>query len=157
MLRTRTLSALVIGMASVVVVGPVASGAKRATKKATTAVSPAPLTPNSAATAASAAKWCAFVIDVNTRHGYMKNKRYVPAMSVNLQVQKAIAEEGIARRAQLLAVTPPEIRGAMTAELDYFVSIKANGWKPVSSGAFTPAMQQQLVAFQQQKCGIRFG
>jgi hypothetical protein len=111
-----------------------------------------------AAVAPSAEAWCTLVIDINTRHGYMKDKRYLPAQQVSADTFKAIGEEGISRRDEILAITPPEIKDAMTAELDYFAASKANNFSATTPlGSFTPALQQQLVTFQTDQCGISFG
>lgn len=111
-----------------------------------------------AAVAPSAEAWCALVIDINTRHGYMKDKHYLPANQVSADVFKAVSEEGISRRDELLAVTPAEIKDAVTAELDYLAASKANNFSATTPlGSFTAALQQQLVTFQKDQCGISFG
>jgi hypothetical protein len=120
---------------------------------ATSAASPT----KAAAVAPNAEAWCALVIDINTRYGYMKDKRYLPAQQVSPDTFKAIGEEGISRRDEILAITPPEIKDAMTAELDYFAASKANNFSATTPlDSFTPALQQQLVTFQTDQCGISF-
>ena len=99
--------------------------------------------------------WCALVIQINTRYGAMKNKRYLPAGQVPLKSQKAIVAAAVAQRARILAVTPIVIKKAMTDELTYYARLKARGYSnPASLAPFTIAEAGQLLTFQHTKCGI---
>jgi hypothetical protein len=103
----------------------------------------------------SAKAWCAIVIKINTHYGAMKNKHYLPPNQVPVKSQKAIVSAGVAQRAQILAVTPPEIKKAMTDELTYYARLKARGYtNPASLTPFTIAEAGQLLNFQHIKCSI---
>lgn len=107
--------------------------------------------------AASAGAWCALVIQLNTKYGTMKNKRYLPADKVPLSAWKAVIDAGLAGRSHLLAVTPGSIKKAMTDELAYFARVKANHYAQATPlGQFTVAEVTQLVNFQRKMCGITF-
>ncbi len=124
----------------------------------------APVSP-SAATGGDAAAWCAIVIDINTRAGYMVDLTYVnqptPAMT------KQVILEALARRDEIMSLTPAEIRDAMAAELAYLQVLaewaNQNGWDAVATSTSAPpppadylAALGPLSAFQQSQCGIKF-
>jgi hypothetical protein len=149
---------------------PVASVAVAApSAAATTAPSPAEAaTPvPSAAPAAgggTAAAWCGFVIDVNTKFGYMTNKNY-SATPPSLDVQRQILTEALSRLDEWVAKTPPEIKDATAAEIAYFQALKAygdvHGWtNPAAFPQPTAAeatLIGSLVPYQEKQCGITFG
>ncbi len=112
---------------------------------------------SSPASSANAAQWCALVIQINTKYGTMKNKRYLPTGKVPLSAWKAVIDAGLAARSRILAVTPKSIKKAMTDELTYFARIKANHYSLKTPLApFTIAEVKQLGNFQRTKCGITF-
>lgn len=149
---------------------PVASVAAAApSAAATTAPSPAAAaTPGpSAAPAAgggTAEAWCGFVIDINTKFGYMSNKNY-SATPPSLDVQRQILTEALSRLAEWIARTPPEIKDATAAEVAYFQALKAygdaHGWtNPAAFPQPTAAeatLIGSLVPYQEKECGITFG
>jgi hypothetical protein len=112
----------------------------------------------------SAAAWCAFVIDVNTRHGYMTNLTYASG-APSVAQQQAILAETMARQAYWLSVTPPDVLAATQAELAYYTSLAtwtaANGWTNLAAAPTPTTTQvtliQSLVPYQEQQCGIKFG
>ena len=107
--------------------------------------------------AANAAQWCALVIQINTKYGTMKNKRFLPTAKVPLSAWKAIVDAAVTQRSQLLAVTPSEIKKAFTDELAWFARIKANHYsKTTPLGSFTVAEVGQITNFERTKCGIKF-
>jgi hypothetical protein len=158
---------------------PVPPAAATAAASVATAAPPAPATPApaSAATATSvpsvapaaggtgtAAAWCAFVIDVNTKYGYMTNKNY-SATPPTMDVERQIVTEALSRLNEWVASTPPAIKDASAAEIAYFQQLKAygdaHGW--TNAAAFpqmTPAdaaLIASLVPYQEKECGITFG
>jgi hypothetical protein len=100
----------------------------------------------------SAAAWCAMVIDINTRAGTMANKQYLESGLADPVKAKAAAQEAVKRRNELLAITPPEIKDAMTHELNYYVASLKN--PSAGMGDFTIADVRALSSFQKTKCGI---
>jgi len=105
------------------------------------------------------------VIDVNTRAGYMVDLTYVnpptPAMT------KQVILEAIARRDEIMSITPPEIRDAMAAELAYYQVLaewaNQNGWDALATSDSVPpppanflAALGPLTSFQRTQCGIKF-
>ncbi len=150
--------------AQTVSIEPAASVAAPAPSAAApTAPSPAAVaTP--AAGGGSAAAWCGFVIDVNTKFGYMTNKNY-SATPPSLDVQRQILTEALSRLDEWVARTPPEIKGATTAEIAYFQRLKAygdtNGWTNPSAFPKPTAAEStligSLVPYQEKHCGITFG
>jgi hypothetical protein len=126
----------------------------------------AAVSPSAASAGGDAAAWCAIVIDINTRAGYMVDLTYMnpptPAMT------KQVILEAIARRDEIMSLTPPEIRDAMAAELAYYQVLadwaNQNGWDalPMSTSAPPPpadflAALGPLSSFQMTQCGIKFG
>lgn len=106
----------------------------------------------------SAKAWCALVIKINTKYGTMKNKRYLPTGKVPLSAWKGVIDEALAKRRQVLAVTPSSIKKAMTHELTYFAHIKANHYnlKTTPLAPYTIADVTTLANFQRTQCGITF-
>src|SRR6266516_1187320 len=79
--------------------------------------SPAAATTRASASSAGASTvsaWCALVIQINTKYGTMKNKRYLPADKVPLSAWKNLIDAALAGRRHLLAVTPASIKKAQT-------------------------------------------
>jgi hypothetical protein len=112
----------------------------------------------------TAAAWCGFVIDVNTKYGYMTNKNY-SATPPSMEVQRQILTEALSRLDEWVAKTPPEIKEATAAEVAYFLRLKAygdaHGWanpagfpQPTAAEA---ALIGSLVPYQKKECGITFG
>src|ERR1700693_1059718 len=60
---------------------------------------------SSPASSANAAQWCALVIQINTKYGTMKNKRYLPANKVPQKAIRAAFDAALAERSHFLAVT----------------------------------------------------
>jgi hypothetical protein len=110
------------------------------------------------------AAWCAFVIDVNTKYGYMTNKNY-SATPPTMDVERQIVTEALSRLNEWVASTPPEIKDATAAEVAWFQRMKAygdaHGW--TDAAAFPPPTTAEstliasLVPYQQKECGITFG
>jgi len=131
-------------------------------------VGPGTPSPGSAAPAAAgdAATWCAIVIDINTKAGYMVDKTYVNPPTSAMLKQSTL--EGIARSDEIMAATPAAIHNAMAAELAYFKVFAewaaVHGWEAPATTPGYPlppagyaATVQPLVPFQEQACGIKFG
>jgi hypothetical protein len=103
----------------------------------------------------NAAKWCADVIRINTQSGLMKNKHYLPASQVTLAQYKRVIEAALAKRAQLLAETPTEIKTATSHELAYFARLKANNYAPTTTMTpYTAGDATKLINYQHAHCGI---
>ena len=129
------------------------------------AASPTPLPSTGPAQGASAAAFCALVIDINTRAGAMVDKTYVTPTAA---ITKQVTLEALARKDEILSVTPPEIHAAMAAELAYYQVLadwaNQNGWDALATSASVPpppadflAALGPLTSFQQTQCGIKFG
>jgi hypothetical protein len=122
--------------------------------------SPVPATtraPSSSAGAATTRAWCALVIQINTKYGTMKNKRYLPVSKVPLSAWRGVIDAALAGRNHILSVTPASIKKAMTHELVYFAHVKANRYSLATAPApYTAADARQLGEFQRTKCGITF-
>lgn len=109
-----------------------------------------------------AADFCAILIDEATRIGYLVNGVLVASPSVAMFQQ--LIEVGIARKDEVLAVTPPEIRDTIVAEFTWYESIAAfaaaHGWESVGTSGPTPppaylAGAAALTTFEETKCGIK--
>ncbi len=112
---------------------------------------------SSSVRAGNAAQLCALIIQINTKYGAMKNKRFVSVDKVPLSTWKAVVDAAVAERRQLLAVTPGGIKKAVTDELAWFARIKANHYsKATPLGSFTVAEVGQITNFERTKCGIKF-
>jgi hypothetical protein len=112
---------------------------------------------SSSTSAADAQPWCALVIDINTKHGRMEDKRYLPEEQVAPSTWKALVDTVVADRDQLLAVTPSSIEEAEAHGLDWFARAQVNEYKRSTPlGSFTLADREQLVDFQKTECGIRY-
>lgn len=132
-------------------------GSSSPSKQGSPAASPGSTTTSgspaaSGGTQPSAAAWCAIVIDINTRGGTMVNKNYIKSGLRDPVKAKAVAQEGVNRRSEILAITPPEIRDAMAHELDYYAAVLKS--PSAGLGDFTAADLQALISFQKTKCGI---
>jgi hypothetical protein len=121
---------------------------------------------SAATTGGDGAALCALIIDINTRAGYMVDKRY--HNPVTAAMTKQVILEAIARRQELLSVTPPELEQALAAELDYYQVLadwaNQNGWDAFGTNASAPPPSADFLAalgplntFQETKCGIKFG
>ena len=99
--------------------GPTAAPTSEPAASGTTA--PASPTAQAVGGAGDAAALCALIIDINTRGGFMVDKAYVDSPTAD-QV-KAITLETVARKDEILSLTPPELRAGMVAELAYFQSL----------------------------------
>jgi hypothetical protein len=95
------------------------------------------------------------VIQINTKDGAMKNKRYLPPSQISARTFKAIVDAAVANRHRLLALTPSSIKNAMTHELDYYAHLLANHYSTATPLApMTIADVHQLAKFQRDECGI---
>jgi hypothetical protein len=96
--------------------------------------------------------WCALVIKINTKAGYMKNRHYG---RLTPQIFKAVIVAGKGYGARLVAAAPPPIKTATKHEVAWLAKAKANGYDPATpGGAFTAADARALIAFQHAHCGI---
>jgi hypothetical protein len=111
---------------------------------------------SSPAGAANAAQWCALVIQINTKYGTMKNKRFLPFGKVPLSTWKALVNAAVAGTGQLVAAAPSEIKKAMIHEMAWFARIKANHYsKATPLGSWTVAEVGKITNFERTKCGIK--
>jgi len=104
---------------------------------------------------ASPTAWCKIVIQINTKYGAIRNKRFVSPKLIPLASQRALISASVAHRDQILAVTPTVIKKAMADELTYYASLKARGYRnPALLGPFTIAEAGQLLTYSITKCGL---
>ena len=97
------------------------------------------------------------MIQINTKYGTMKNKRFLPLAKVPPSAWKGLVDTAVAERSHLIAVAPSEIKKALTHELAWFARIKANHYsKATPLGSWTPAEVGQITNFERTKCGIKF-
>lgn len=141
----------ILGVALTLLVSACGTAAKDASPGGSSTSTSTGGTPTSAAQP-SAAAWCAMVIDINTRGGTMINKNFVQDGVKDPVKAKAVAQESVNRRSEILAITPPEIKDAMAHELDYYAAALAN--PSAGLGDLTPADLQALIDFQKTECGI---
>lgn len=107
--------------------------------------------------AANAAQLCALVIQINTKYGSMKNKRFLPLANLPPRAWKGLVDAAVAQRSHLIAVAPSGIKKALTDELGWFAHIKANHYsKTTPPGSWTNAEIGQITTFERAKCGIKF-
>jgi hypothetical protein len=129
------------------------------------AASSSPLPSTAPAQGGSAAAWCALVIDINTRAGYMVDKTYVNPPTAAMT--KQVVLEALVRKDEILSVTPPEIHAAMAAELAYYQVLadwaNQNGWDAWATNPSAPpppadflAAMGPLTSFQRAQRGIKF-
>ncbi len=127
--------------------------------------------PGQSATAApgggNAAAWCAFVIEINTKYGLMKDKVYsvAAASAMKPDIEQQLVTEAVSRGDEWLSTAAPEIRDGTAAEIAYYQQLKAwgdvHGWTdpagfPRPTAAQTAAMAS-LVPYQTKQCGITLG
>ncbi len=126
----------------------------------------AAVSPSAASAGGDAAAWCAIVIDINSRAGYIVDKTYVNPPTAAMT--KQVILEALARKDEILSVTPPAIHKAMAAELAYYQTLadwaSKNGWDALATSTSAPvppadflAAMGPLVSFQETQCGIKFG
>jgi hypothetical protein len=152
--------------ASVAPATAVAPAASIAPSTAPSVAGTASVAPSAApAGGGSAARWCAFVIEINTKYGFMKDKTYSATLPTS-DVWRQIVNEALSRVDEWRAVTPPEIMDATNIEIAWFQAFKAygdaNGWPSDFSKypSVTPAQVQvftTLTPYQTKECGIKFG
>ena len=130
------------------------------------APSRAALSPSASSAGGDAAAWCAIVIDINTRAGYMVDKAYINAPTAAMT--KQVVLEALARRDELLSITPLGIHAAMATLLAYYQALadwaSQNGWDALATSGSAPVPPDvllgataPLVIFQKTQCGIKFG
>jgi hypothetical protein len=109
------------------------------------------------AAAGSARDWCNAVIQVNTKYGTMKNKRFVPISKVPLSAWKKVVDAAVAGRNHYLALAPSSIKTAVKHQLSWFANVKANHYSSKTPLApMTIADVKKITEFERTKCGIKF-
>ena len=145
-LRRQTLRHLGTALAAFVTVALLVSPAAAVTRAST-----------SPEKTANAAQLCALVIQINTKYGTMKNKRFLPLANVTPKTWKGLVDTAVAQQSHLIAVAPSGIKKALTDELAWFARIKANHYsKTTPPGSWTNAEIGQITTFERTKCGIKF-
>ncbi len=97
------------------------------------------------------------MIQINTKYGTMKNKRFLPLAKVPQSTWKALVDAAVAQRSRLIALAPSEIKKAVTHEMAWFARVKANHYsKATPLGSWTIAEVGQITNFERTKCGIKF-
>jgi hypothetical protein len=107
------------------------------------------------------APWCAIVIEINTRHGYMVDKRY--ATTLEPDQMRAIMTEYVERFDEIRDAAPPELREPLTT-LDALNRRtlregEATGWNPPPSVRPSPEENVALGAWlqaQERLCDVTF-
>lgn len=122
-----------------------------ATPPATTAASPTPV--------ATGGDYCSEVIRVNTENGTMVGKSQISVDKWTSAQIKAIVDFTVAHSAEILAISPPELKAAMTVDLQWWQAVKDANYN--TSAAKVPAGFPEAVAqisnYQHTTCGINFG
>ncbi len=103
--------------------------------------------------------WCAEVIRVNRKYGYLVGNppRYLPPDKLTLEMLRGITEETLAHEQDLLDVTPREILAAQQNELRALHEFQAAGYDLAAVKAGPAGLvetQKQLLAYQVQNCAI---
>jgi hypothetical protein len=95
------------------------------------------------------------MIRINTDHGMIKNKHFVPYMTLPPTQWKGLVDDSVAARSRLIALAPAEIKKAVTDEVGWFARVKANHYsKTTPFGSWTGAEISQINSYESTKCGI---
>jgi hypothetical protein len=105
--------------------------------------------------AGDVAKLCALMIRINTAHGMIKNKHFVPYMTLPPSQWKGLVDDSVAARSRLIALAPAEIKKAVTDEVGWFARVKANHYsKTTPFGSWTGPEINLINSYESTKCGI---
>jgi hypothetical protein len=107
------------------------------------------------------AAWCAIIVEINTRHGYMVERRYKATLEPDQM--RAIMTDYVERFDEIRNVAPPDLREPMAA-IDALSRRalregEATGWNPPPSLRPSPDENVALGAWleaQERLCGITF-
>jgi hypothetical protein len=100
-------------------------------------------------------KLCALMIKINTEHGMIKNKHFVPYTTLPPSQWKGLVDDTVAARSRVIALAPGEIKKAVTDEVGWFARVKANHYsKTTPFGSWTSAEISQINSWESTKCGI---
>jgi len=129
---------------------PTPAVTQAATPPATGAASPTP---------AASGDYCAELIRVNTENGTMVAKNQISVDKWTPAQVKAIVDFTVAHSAEILAISPQEIKAAMTVDLQWWQAVKDANYN-MSAAKVPPGFSDavaQISTYQHNVCGINFG
>jgi hypothetical protein len=109
------------------------------------------------ASAGNAKRWCAAVIQVNTKYGTMRHKRYFLPSQVSPSAWRHVVEATLAGRRRYISLAPSSIKTAVKHQVAWYVKVRATttrGRTPYSPLTFADI--RDLTNFQVTECGITF-
>jgi len=130
--------------------------AQSSTAASSAPASSGPTTPPPAA--GSAESYCDYVIRVNTELGTMVNKKFISIADMTPQRWAELAQYAVDHRADLLAVTPAELKSAVELELQWYQAIAA-AHGDVNAAALPAGFAEasvQIATFEQGHCGLSY-
>lgn len=103
--------------------------------------------------------WCAAVIRVNRKYGYLVGDppQYLPPDKLTPDMLRGIVEETLAQEQDYMAITPEEILHDVQLELQVFHAMRDAGYDLRTIQAAPPGFvqsQKELLDYQVQNCGI---
>ncbi len=122
------------------------------TPAATAAASPTPAT-------GIGDDYCSVVIKVNTDVGTMVNKTFISTDKWSRAQVTALVDFTLGHRTEFLNITPPELKLAVEAELQWMQAIKDAGYDlyAPNAPAGTAEAMGKITNYQITKCGISYG
>lgn len=102
--------------------------------------------------------WCNAVIQVNTKYGTMKNKRFLLPGQFPASAWKRVVDATLADRDRFIALAPDEIKTAVKHQMAWLAKVKKNNYAfNTPLAPMTLAEVNKITNFEKTKCGIRFG
>ncbi|MCE7882702.1 MAG: hypothetical protein DYH08_02370 [Actinobacteria bacterium ATB1] len=103
--------------------------------------------------------WCADVIRVNTKYGYLVGEppRYLAPSDLTVDMIRGIVDETLAHEQEFLAITPTEIVGDVQMEMRVFHEMQSVGYSLSAIQAAPPGFREsqgRLMDYQVKNCGI---
>lgn len=107
---------------------------------------------------ADAKGWCNAVIQVNTKYGTMKNKRFLLPGRFPQSAWKRVVDATLADRSRFIALAPPSIKTAVKHQMAWLAKVKRNNYAfDTPLAPLTVADLNTITSFEKTTCGIRFG
>lgn len=102
-------------------------------------------------------RWCAAVIQVNTKYGTMRNKRYFLPSQVSPSAWKHVVDATLAGRRRYISLAPNSIKTAVKHQVAWYVKVRAHHYsRSTPYSPLTFADIKNLTNFQVTECGITF-
>ena len=102
--------------------------------------------------------YCSTVIKVNNDAGTMRGKTFVPTDQWSRAQVAILVDWTLGHRTEFLNITPPELKQAVEAEIQWMQAIKAAGYDLAAQGpAGTADAMGKITNYQLTQCGISYG